>query len=223
MAGYHLDLHLLPLFEGLTAAETDQFLAGMNASVRRYEKGKYILRAEEKNENIGVIVEGEIQVISEDAHGNESVSHSLERGALVGITTAILPDKAMNLSLVATTNVLVLWIPYNILLTSGARMGRIHGVVMKHLLQVFAWKTVIMAEKIQLLSQKTLRERIVLYLQQKMWRQGVDKVHIPGRIQMAKELECNRCALTRELSSMKAEGIISFEDDWMKLCVEKLL
>ncbi|MBQ4151808.1 MAG: hypothetical protein II591_02075, partial [Schwartzia sp.] len=68
-----------------------------------------------------------------------------------------------------------------------------------------------------------LRERIVLYLQQKMWRQGVDKVHIPGRIQMAKELECNRSALTRELSIMKAEGIISFEDDWMQLCVEKRL
>ncbi|MCR5559786.1 MAG: cyclic nucleotide-binding domain-containing protein, partial [Schwartzia sp.] len=105
MAGYHLDLHTLPLFDGLTAAETDQFLAGMNAAVRRYEKGKYILRAEEKNENIGVIVEGEIQVISEDVHGNESVSHSLERGALVGITSAVLPDKVMNLSLVATTNV----------------------------------------------------------------------------------------------------------------------
>ena len=223
MAGYHLDLHTLPLFDGLTAVETDQFLAGMNAAVRRYEKGKHILRAEEKNENLGVIVEGEIQVISEDVHGNESVSHSLERGALVGITSAVLPDKVMNLSLVATTNVLVLWIPYHILLTSGARMGRIHGVVMKHLLEVFAWKTVVMAEKIQLLSQKTLRERIVLYLQQKMWRQGVEKVHIPGRIQMAKELECNRCALTREISLMKTEGLLAFEDDWMQLCVEKLL
>ena len=51
----------------------------------------------------------------------------------------------------------------------------------------------------------------------------MDKVHIPGRIQMAKELECNRSALTRELSIMKAEGIISFEDDWMQLCVEKRL
>ena len=83
-------------------------------------------------------------------------------------------------------------------------------------------KNVLMVQKIKILSQKTLRERLILYLLYREQRQGKSRVHVPGRVQLAKELECNRSALTREISAMTNEGILRLGEDWMELDAQKV-
>lgn len=100
---------------------------------------------------------------------------------------------------------------------AGPRLGRIHGIVMRNLLVAFCRKNVLMMQKLEVLSQKTLRERLILYLLQQMSRQQADCVKVPGRVQLAKELECNRSALTREIGLMKEKGLLECGPDWMKL------
>ena len=222
MQVYHLDLHELPLFQGVPAAEVEQFIAATGAKIKRVSRGARILEAYEENHNIGVIVEGEAQVLAEDRFGNENVSHNLERGAMLGSTSAIMPQVPYDMAIEALTDVLVLWIPYQSLLTAGPQLGRTHGLVMKNLLEAFCRKNVLMMQKIKILSQKTLRERLILYLLYKEQRQGKARVHVPGRVQLAKELECNRSALTREISSMQTEGLLHTGEDWMELDAVKI-
>jgi len=216
---YNLDLQELPLFRGLSGKEIEEFVEHTSAIIRRYEKGVYVLRPYEKNSNIGVIVNGLAQVISEDRLGNETVGHSLERGSLLGSTSAILSEEYNPTAIEPLSDVLVLWIPYRSLLVAGPKLGRIHGIVMKNLLEAFCKKSVLMLEKLKLLSQKSLRERIILYLLQKEKHQKTERVKVPRRMQLAKELECNRSALTREISLMRQEGLLICEDDSM--CLNK--
>ena len=218
----HLDLQELPLFRDISAAEVDRFIENTGAVIKRYERGSRFLKAYEANSNIGVIVEGEAQVLSEDRFGNEAISHNLERGAMLGSTSAILPKVPYTTNIEALTDVLVLWVPYRALLTAGPKLGRTHGIVMKNLLEAFCRKNLLMMEKIELLSQKTLRERLILYLLQRERRQNREKVHVPGRVQLAKELECNRSALTREISAMRNEGMLACGSDWMQLDKDKI-
>lgn len=218
----HLDLQELPLFRDISAAEVDRFIENTGAVIKRYERGSRFLKAYEANSNIGVIVEGEAQVLSEDRFGNEAISHNLERGAMLGSTSAILPKVPYTTNIEALTDVLVLWVPYRALLTAGPKLGRTHGIVMKNLLEAFCRKNLLMMEKIELLSQKTLRERLILYLLQRERRQNREKVHVPGRVQLAKELECNRSALTREISAMRNEGMLACGADWMQLDKDKI-
>lgn len=207
MGIYDLDLQELPLFEGLKADAVEQFIQATEAKVKRYGKEVRILKAYEANSRIGIIVEGEALVIAEDRFGNETVGHRLERGALFGSTTAI----------EAVSDVLVLWVPYTALIVAGPRLGRIHGIVMRNLLRAFCRKNVLMMQKLEVLSQKTLRERLILYLLQQAGRQKTDCVKVPGRVQLAKELECNRSALTREIGLMKEKGLLECGPDWMRL------
>ena len=69
-----------------------------------------------------------------------------------------------------------------------------------------------MIQKIELLSQKSLRERVILYLLQREKVQHSEIIQVPGRVQMAKELECNRSALTREIVQMHREGLVICQD-----------
>ena len=222
MQVYQLDLQQLPLFYGLKPEEIESFIHTAGVQVRRYEKSARILQAYQKNNQIGVFVEGQGQMISEDRFGNESVGHTLKRGDMFGATSSVLTDRGNTYSIEALTDVLVLWIPYRAFLTSGPRLGRVHGVIMQHFLEAMSIKLILLMQKIELLSQKTLRERLILYLLQQEKQQQKEDVQIPGRVRMAQELECNRSALTREIRSMEQDGIIVCGSDWIRLNKDKI-
>ena len=213
MRSYDLGLQELPFFQGLKPDEVEHFIEAVGAVVKRYERGARILQAYEKNERIGILAEGEALVVAEDR---------LERGALFGCSSAILPDFASPTAIDAVSDVLVLWVPYPALLTAGPRLGRIHGIVMRNLFVAFSRKNILMVQRLELLSQKTLRERLILYLLQRSKRQHSRRVKVPGRVQLAKELECNRSALTREIGLMKAQGVLECQDDWMEFHDEQM-
>ncbi|MEE1361590.1 MAG: hypothetical protein U0K23_03260 [Selenomonadaceae bacterium] len=81
-------------------------------------------------------------------------------------------------------------------------------------------KLILMMEKLELVSQKSLRRRIMIYLSQQSRHQKTDVLQVPGRVQMAKVLSCNRSALTREIGLMEEEGIIETGKGWMKVIKE---
>ena len=212
-----LKLDELTIFKDLSLSEINHFINKTGAVIKNYSNGTRILKSYKSNLNIGILIQGEAQVISEDRMGNEAIGHRLERGALIGSTSAILSIESSQTSVEALTDVIILWIPYYSLISIGVKLGKIHGIFMKNLLEAFCRKNVLMMEKIELLSQKSLRERIILYLLQREKRQHSEKIQIPGRVQMAKELECNRSALTREINNMQHENLITCNGNLMSL------
>lgn len=72
--------------------------------------------------------------------------------------------------------------------------------------------------KIEVISKKTLREKILTYLQQQALDQDSRQFTIPlNRLELAKYLCADRSALTRELSYMQKEGLISYEKNTFQL------
>lgn len=211
------ELQRVPLFKDLLPVEIEQFMKFTGTTVRRYPRGERVLEAFAPNANIGVIVSGEAQLLSLDRLGNETVGHSLDSGAMFGTVSAILGEDVIGASVQLTTDAVIMWLPYRALLIAGPKLGRTHGIVMKNLLETFSRKNVLMMQKVELLSQKNLREKIILYLLQRERRQESEYVRVPGRVQLAKELECHRSALTREISLMQADGLLECGENWMRL------
>ena len=98
-----------------------------------------------------------------------------------------------------------------------------NAFVMKHILEALARKNLLMVEKMEVLSKKSLRERIIIYLLQREKRQKNEQVAVPGRVQLAKELDCNRSALTREIGLMQEEGLLETGPDWLRLIKSRVL
>ena len=217
-----LELQSVPLFKDLLPEEIEIFVKFTGTTVKRYPRGERVLEAFAPNANIGIIVSGEAQLLALDRLGNESVGHVLERGAMFGTISAILGEDIIATSVQLTTDAIIMWLPYRSLLIAGPKLGRMHGIVMKNLLETFSRKNVLMMQKVELLSQKTLRERMILYLLQRERRQESEYVKVPGRVQLAKELECNRSALTREIAQMQADGIVECGERWMRLNKDKI-
>ena len=73
-------------------------------------------------------------------------------------------------------------------------------------------------DKIEVISKKTLREKIMAYLHQQSMEQNSKHFTIPlGRLELAEYLCADRSALTRELSYMQKDGLICYEKNTFKL------
>ena len=68
-----------------------------------------------------------------------------------------------------------------------------------------------MIEKTEILCKKTLRSKILAYLEQEARNQGSRQFTIPfNRTDLANYLDADRSALTRELARMKEEGLVDY-------------
>ena len=76
-------------------------------------------------------------------------------------------------------------------------------------------------ERIEIISRKTIKEKILVYLKSQTMQSDSKYITIPfGRIELAQYLCVNRSALTRELAQMKKDGIIDFEKNTFRILKE---
>ena len=90
--------------------------------------------------------------------------------------------------------------------------NRFSKELQKALTFMLADSNIKMRNKIEILAEKGLRDRVMMYLHVLQAKSGTDTVTIKmSREQLAQYLCVNRSALSNELSKMKKDGIIDFK------------
>ena len=110
-------------------------------------------------------------------------------------------------TVVASAPCEVLLIPYEQLLLSDGSPA--HQLALRNLVRTISDKYFSLSRRIDLLVMKSLRAKVAAYLLSEAARAHSLTFSIPfSRIQLADYLNCDRSALSRELSTMQKEGLI---------------
>jgi len=109
--------------------------------------------------------------------------------------------------------------PYSELTTDDRLSTEFRNKLMYNMLTLLANENMRRMYKIELLCQKSLRERVLTYLRFVARKKGTSSSFtIPfNREQLAQYLNVNRSALSHELSLMQQEGLISFKKNCFTL------
>ena len=87
-----------------------------------------------------------------------------------------------------------------------------HHRMIENIVKIIAEKNLEFIKKIDVVSKLHLREKILTYLSQCARSSGTATFTVPlGRLKMAEYLCVDRSALSRELSNMSRDGLISYE------------
>ena len=225
-----VELEKLSIFRGLAPGEPEAFIKDMGGRIQRFLKNERIVYQHDDNPNLGVVVEGAVHIILTDFAEREVLAYELQTDALFGNVWAVAGTETYcGMSVDIRPKTALLWLPYRSFLAAGTekpqseRMERIYGIVRRNLLTILSRMMFVMIQKIEMLSQNTLRARLRLYLLHHAKAQGTDRVRIPSRVELAKLLVCNRSALTREIGCMEDEGALVCGDGWMQLKDERKL
>lgn len=217
-------LEKLSIFRGLEPGDPEAFVKDMGGSIQRFLKKERIVYRHDDNPNLGVVVEGAVHIVLTDFAESEVLAYELQADALFGNVWAVAGTETYcGMSVDVRPKTVLLWLPYRSFLAAGtekkqsARAERVYGIVRRNLLTILSRMMFVMIQKIEVLSQYTLRGRLRLYLFHQAKAQGTDRVKVPSRVELAKMLVCNRSALTREIGCMEDEGVLVCGDGWMQM------
>ena len=98
------------------------------------------------------------------------------------------------------------------IITVCSNACRFHSMVVQNLFFAIAEKNRRLVQKLDCMSRRTTREKLIAYLSEEAKRQGSGSFSIPfNRQQLADYLSVDRSAMSNELCKMRDEGLIEFE------------
>ena len=204
-----------PLFSNIKESEIQDVLNFLNASEHQYSKGETVFHSGTVINQIGIVLEGRIQIENTDFWGNKTILDSLGEGKVFAETYALTKVPLM-VDVTATQDSKVLLLQTDSL---GTGSGDISQIITKNILAISMKKNLHLSQRIFHTSSKTIRGRLLSYLSSQVPRVTPNaEFDIPyDRQQLADYLEVDRSALSAELSKMKADGLIDYWKNHFKL------
>ncbi len=199
-----------PLFSGIDRGDLSSLLQCLQAKILHFEKGTPVFLEGEEAGFIGLVLEGAVQIVRDDYYGTRSVLSHAEPGELFTETYACSQISYMPVSGYALKPCKIMLLSCRKMLTVCSNACRFHNQLVKNLLQVVAEKNVELSQKIQFMSQKTTREKLMAYLTEQAKRWGNPEFTIPfDRQALADYLGVERSAMSAELGKLSRDGILT--------------
>lgn len=207
-----------PLFAGIDGKDMPAMLGCLGYREETYKKGTFISLEGEQLQNIGVIAEGSVDMIKEDFWGNQTILMRMKPGNVFGETFACGSDSLATVSFRASEDTTAIFLPFHRVMHTCTHACAFHHQLVENMVQVIADKNQELMRKVEVVTKRTLREKVLAYLSQQAQQQGSDYFEIPlGRVELAEYLCADRSALTRELSAMKQDGILDYDRNVFRL------
>lgn len=205
------------LFKGMTAQQMPKVLHCLGGSIKHYEKNKYIYFEGCATPDAGIVLEGHVQMVSSDSMGNRLILGEFGvkdffAYSLTGLNPAYTP-----LNVVTVTPSAILFFNCDHILNAPSSCTY-HNKLADNLLKIMTSKTANLNQKINVLSKRTIREKIMTFLTSEASKNGSCKITLNfNRQELADYLCVDRSALSRELGKLKNEGQLDFSNNNFEL------
>ena len=200
------------LFRGFEKAELPELLEKLRAKEINRKKGEFFFHEGEPAERVGILLSGEAQVVRDDYDGSRSVLSDLKEGDIFGEVFACADVKNLPVSVEAIADSDALFLDCRGIVTNSERISPELSRLMSNLLFLTARKNLLLNRKIELLSKRTTREKLLAFLLMKAKESGSSRFRIPyDRQMLADYLGVERSAMCSELSRMRREGLIEYQ------------
>lgn len=205
---YYEVLRQTSLLRGMRDDELDTLMRCFAPRVRRYQKGEILLLAGFENREVGIVLEGEISAFKNTPDGGSVVITHMGPGGLFGDVLSGSSERSP-VSVMAQTDCLALWLPYQKIIRPCANLHATHLQLLQNLVLTISNKYFALDRRVELLICKSLRARIAIWLLDEAEHAKSDTFAVSlTRAGLAEYLNCDRSALSRELSRMQKDGLL---------------
>ena len=206
------------LFAAVSEEEISSMLSCLNARLRTYKKGEYVLRQGEHLNDITVLVDGELHIQRDDYWGNRAIVDRIAVGEMFGEAYIAPESGALLNDVIAVEDSTVMFFDVKRIITVCSSACRFHSIVVQNLFFAISEKNRKLVQKLGYISKRSTREKLMSYLSEEAKRNNSSSFIIPfNRQQLADFLSVDRSAMSNELCKMRDEGLLEFNKNAFKL------
>ncbi|MBS3991373.1 MAG: Crp/Fnr family transcriptional regulator [Erysipelothrix sp.] len=207
-------IHILrkcSLFAGLSPQELDHFIACKKPVVKTYYSRDIIFAEDSYIKEIGVIITGEALISKTDFYGNENIILHLKEADSFGEAIALAQHEPSRVNVIAKTQTVIAFFDISQFITGCQMFCSYHQKINENLLQVLAKKLIELHKKVDTLSKRSIRDKLLEYLNYCPKVESNIALIPFSRQELANYLNVDRSALAREMKSMIDDEIIKVE------------
>lgn len=199
------------VFKDIPAEQIDKIMLRCQAVEKSYEEGSLIFLDGQSVARTGFILGGSVNIIKQGSQGDTVILSTVGEGGVFSEVINCLGLTHPPVSVLANEHVRVVFLDIRKILEPSADLIEVSQLVSSNLVMLLAKKSLLLKQKVDVLSKRTIRGKIACYLVHVMKAQPGRMLTLDyNREELADFLSVNRSALSRELSKMKQEGIIEF-------------
>lgn len=167
---------------------------------------------------IGIILQGSVDIIQISINGYETIVNRLTEGYNFGNDFSCVSD-VNNLNYIrSATDSTILFINTSKLFRECKDLCKYRTCLFENIIETIAKSNIKLNSKIQIMSQKTLRDKLITYFEILAMQKGSSDIVIPfNREQLASFLISERSSICRELSKLKDDNLISLKGNNVKI------
>ena len=201
------------LFADFAKGEIPALLRMLRAKEAGYSKGSFVLREGARRVPSAIVLSGSVHIIKEDFWGNRAILSEIGPGEMFAETYACMPGEPLAVSAAAAETCSCLFLDFSPLMEAqgSAETGVAERRLLVNLIGILAGKNLFLTKKMEHLTQRTTRQKLLSYLSDVQRRAGSAAFDIPfDRQELADFLAVDRSAMSAELSKLRREGVLEY-------------
>lgn len=205
-------------FLSLLCKERDELLCCMQTKTAEYAAGEAIMEYSGREiTQLGIILEGNAFLYSIDIDGNRNILERLEPNSVFG-EMFVLSTDYHSFIIETKTKCKVLFLNYKLLITKCGNNCKHHNEILSNLFHIMAMKNQETTEHLDILSQRTIRNKLLTYFSYLGLNEGHTKIKVPLSWTEVSDYLCvERTSMMRELKNMNIDGVIESDGKQIEL------
>jgi len=195
------------LFQNISEEEIKSILSSITYRTKSFSKNQVLAFEEDHITEIGIILHGQIEMQKIFSSSKTISITKMKSGDVFGEVIVFSNTKQYPVTIISTTHSIILFISKNDIL----KTCKLSTPFLENLIGLLSQKTLLLSNKLTLLSYKTIREKIANYLLSEFKKENslTIKLHTTKK-KLSEHLGITRPSFSRELINMKEEGLIKY-------------
>lgn len=199
------------LFSGVDPSDCRRMMKCFSPEIRRCKSGSRIIDFSESSGKVGIILSGSAVMERYDANGIRTIIETLDEQGIFGMFFTFSGSVRNHIEIVAETDCEIMFLHRSEITKRCENACPCHSKVVENLLMLMSEKAIALTERIEVLSQRTIEDKLLSCLSIIEEKTPKGKTpQIPFTTTALSDYLCvNRSALQRVITKLKNEGVLT--------------
>ena len=184
----------------------------LNGKIKKCSADDSVYSYGDRITSLHMLLEGDVFLMREDVWGHSNILVKIEPGECFGVTHTFMEDNIVTYHALSKHGCVYLILDKELIMSPFKQNYPVQEQIIRNVMSILVNRNLYLSVKIEHISQRKTRDKIISYLSFESQRQKTDDFHIPfTRSQLAAYLCVDRSALSNELCKLRDEGLIKFD------------
>ncbi len=197
-----------PIFTGVSIDDIEKMVVCFEADKKIFREKEVVSVYDVGCQKVGLLYHGCVSINRINADGSLDMLEYIENSGIFGAAFSFYQHED-EFIVICEKNCTILFVDKTHITKRCSNACAHHSIVIENLLSFMSEKISSLTEKVDILSHRTIREKLLCYFRVQLAKKGNNHFHLPfSYLALANYLCIDRSAMMRELKKMKEDDVV---------------